>query len=131
MAENFAVIGKGLPKRDGIEKVTGRTRYLHDLEVPRMAHGTILRARFPHARIVRIDVSRAVALPGVLAVMTGEDVEPRLFGYVKDHPALKRGKVRCIRDEVAAVVAETRAIAEEALELIDIEYDELPGLFDP
>jgi xanthine dehydrogenase molybdenum-binding subunit len=127
----FSVIGKGVAKRDGAEKVTGRTRFLHDLEVPRMAHGAILRARFPHARLVRIDTSRARALPGVLAVITGEDVEQHPFGFVKDQLALKRGKVRCIRDEIAAVAAESREIAQAALELIDVEYDELPAVFDP
>ena len=127
----FAVIGRGLPKRDGAEKATGRTRYLHDLELPRLAHGRILRARFPHARLGRIDTRRAAALPGVLAVLTGEEVEQHPFGFVKDQLALKRGRVRSIRDEVAAVAAETPAIAEEALALIEVEYEELPGLFDP
>src|SRR5216110_2064548 len=131
MDEPFDVIGKAVPKRDGAEKVTGRTRYLHDVEMPRMAHGKILRARFPHARIVRIDARRARALPGVLAVLTGDDVEQRPFGFAKDQRALKRGKVRCIRDEVAAVAAETPTIAEEAVALIEVEYETLPAVFDP
>jgi xanthine dehydrogenase molybdenum-binding subunit len=127
----FDVVGKSTPKRDGPDKVTGRTRYLHDLELPRLAHGKILRATRPHARIVRLDASRARARPGVLAVLTGEDVEPRAFGFAKDQVALKRGKVRCIRDEVAAVAAETPELAEEALALIDVEYEALPAVFDP
>jgi xanthine dehydrogenase molybdenum-binding subunit len=127
----FDVVGKSTPKRDGPDKVTGRTRYLHDLELPRLAHGRILRTRLPHARIVRIDASRARACPGVLAVVTGEESEPRPFGFAKDQPALKRGKVRCIRDEVAAVAAETPELAEAALALIDVEYEELPAVFDP
>jgi len=131
MAGGFDVVGKSTPKRDGPDKITGRTRYLHDLELPRLAHGKILRTRLPHARIVSVDVSRARALPGVLAVLTGADVEPRPFGFAKDQVALKRGKVRCIRDEVAAVAAETAPIAEEALALIQVEYEELPGVFDP
>ncbi len=131
MAAGFDVIGRTVKKLDGAEKATGRTRYLHDLELPRLAHGKILRARYPHARIVRVDASRALALPGVLAVLTGNDVEPRPFGFAKDQTALKRGTVRCIRDEVAAVAAETPAIAEEALELIEVEYRELPAVFDP
>ena len=130
-AREFSVIGKGVAKRDGAEKATGRTRFLHDLELPRMVHGAILRARFPHARIVRIDTSRARALPGVLAVITGDDVVQHAFGFAKDQLALKRGKVRCIRDEVAAVAAESRAIAQEAVELIDVQYEELPAVFDP
>ena len=78
------VIGRDVPKRDGADKVTGRTRYLHDLEPPRLAHGKILRARHPHARLVRIDTSRAAALPGVLAVITAADVEQYPFGFAKD-----------------------------------------------
>ena len=127
----FDVIGKATPKRDGADKVMGRTRYLHDLELPRLAHGKILRARHPHARIARIDGTRARALPGVLAVLTGDDVEPIPFGFARDQTALKRGKVRCIRDEVAAVAAETPEIAQEALDLIRVEYVELPAIFDP
>jgi xanthine dehydrogenase molybdenum-binding subunit len=130
-ATKFAVIGRAVPKRDGAEKVTGRTRYLHDLTLPRMLHGKILRARYPHARIGRIDASRARAVPGVVTVITADDVEQHPFGFVKDHPALKGGTVRCIRDEVAAVAAESIAIAEEALALIDVEYTELPAVFDP
>jgi CO/xanthine dehydrogenase Mo-binding subunit len=127
----FAVIGKGTPKRDGPEKVTGRTQYLHDLVLPRMLHGRILRAQYPHARLVRIDASRARALPGVVAVITGEDVEQHPFGFLKDQLALKRDKVRCIRDEVVAVAAETPSLAEEALALVDVEYETLPAVFDP
>jgi CO/xanthine dehydrogenase Mo-binding subunit len=131
MTSALSVIGKSTPKLDGVEKVTGRTRYLHDLGLPRMAHGKILRAKFPHARIVSVDVSRAQALPGVLAVLTGDDVEQHPFGFAKDQLALKRGKVRCIRDEVAAVAAEAPEIAEAALDLIHVGYDELPAVFDP
>jgi xanthine dehydrogenase molybdenum-binding subunit len=131
MKTHFSVIGKGVAKRDGAEKVTGRTRFLHDLVLPRMMHGAILRARVPHARIVRIDARRARALAGVLAVLTAADVEQHPFGFAKDQLALKRGKVRCIRDEVAAVAAESREIAQAAVELIDVEYEELPAVFDP
>ncbi len=128
---DFGVIGRGVPKRDGADKVTGRTRYLHDLALPRMLHGKILRARHPRARITRLDVARARALPGVVAVITGADVEQRPFGFVRDHPALKTGQVRCIRDEIAAVAAETPEVAEAALELIEVEYEVLPGVFSP
>jgi CO/xanthine dehydrogenase Mo-binding subunit len=127
----LAIIGKGVPKRDGADKVTGRTRYLHDLELPRLAHGKILRARHPHARIRRIDTARAAALPGVLAVITAQGVEQHPFGFAKDQLALKGDTVRCVRDEVAAVAAETAAIAEAALELIDVDYEERPAVFDP
>lgn len=127
----FDVIGKATPRRDGPEKATGRTRYLHDLDLPRMAHAKILRARHPHARIVRIDTRRARARPGVLAVLTGSDVEQYPFGFARDQLALKRDLVRCIRDEVAAVVAETPEAAAEALELVDVDYEELPAVFGP
>jgi xanthine dehydrogenase molybdenum-binding subunit len=130
-SETFGVIGKPTAKRDGAEKVTGRTRFLHDLVLPRMAHGLILRARYPHARIVSIDTSRAAAVAGVLAIITGADVEQHPFGFLKDQVALKREKVCCIRDEVAAVAAESREVAEEALGLIEVEYEELPAVFDP
>ena len=127
----LSVVGKPTPKKDGAEKVTGRTRYLHDLVLPRLAHGKILRARHPHARLVRIDTRRAAALPGVLAVLTAADVAQEPFGFARDQTALKAGKVRCVRDEVAAVAAETAAIAEEAVALIDVDYDELPAVFAP
>jgi len=131
VSERARVIGTSVPKRDGADKVTGRTRYLHDLELPRLAHGKIFRSRLPHARLVRVDTRRAAALPGVLAVITGADVEQHPFGFVKDQLALKAGTVRCVRDEIAAVAAESPAIAEEAVTLIDVEYTELPAVFDP
>ena len=133
---SFSVIGKGTPKRDGAEKVTGHTQFLHDLTLPRLAHGAILRTRYPHARVRRIDTSAAEALPGVLAVVTADRVEQHPFGFAKDHLALKGGaadgaKVRCIRDEIAAVAALTEEIAQEAVRLIRVEYEELPAVFDP
>src|SRR2546430_9866786 len=102
MTRPFDVIGTTVRRRDGAEKVTGRTRYLHDLALPRLAHGKILRSRYPHARLVRIDARRARALPGVLAVLTGADVEPRPFGFAKDQTALKPGTVRSVRDALSA-----------------------------
>jgi len=133
---SFRVIGKGTPKRDGAEKVTGRTEFLHDLTLPRLAHGAILRTRYPHARVLRIDTSAAEALSGVLAVVTADRVEQHPFGFAKDHLALKGGvadggKVRCIRDEIAAVAAVTEEIAQEAVRLIRVDYQELPAVFDP
>ena len=132
----FSVIGKGTPKRDGAEKVTGHTQFLHDVTLPRMAHGAILRTQYPHARVLRIDTSAAEALPGVLAVITADRVEQHPVGLAKDHLALKGGaadggKVRCIRDEIAAVAALTEEIAQEATRLIQVDYEELPAVFDP
>jgi CO/xanthine dehydrogenase Mo-binding subunit len=131
MRSPTSIIGTSVAKRDGPDKVTGRTRFLHDLELPRMVHARILRARFPHARIVRIDTRGARQAPGVLAVLTGHDVEQHAFGFARDQLALKRDTVRCIRDEVAAVVAERPDQAEAALALIDVEYEELPANFNP
>src|SRR2546425_10215504 len=95
MTRPFDVIGTTVPKLDGADKVTGRTRYLHDLVLPRLAHGKILRARHPHARIVGIDTARAKTLPGVLAVLTAADVEQERFGFARDQTALKAGKGGC------------------------------------
>jgi len=133
---SFSVIGKGTPKRDGAEKVTGHTQFLHDLTLPRLVHAAILRTRYPHARVRRIDTRAAEGLPGVLAVVTADRVEQHPFGFAKDHLALKGGaadggKVRCIRDEIAAVAALTEEIAQEAVRLIRVDYEELPAVFDP
>jgi xanthine dehydrogenase molybdenum-binding subunit len=130
-ARPFRVIGTRVTKLDAVEKVTGAVQYLPDLEMPGMVWGKILRTRVPHARITRIDTTRAEALPGVLGVVTGRNVLQRPFGYAKDHLALKTDIVRCIRDEVAAVAAETEEIATEACRLIDVDYEELPAVFDP
>jgi xanthine dehydrogenase molybdenum-binding subunit len=126
---DLAVIGRNTPKLDGPAKVTGACNYLPDMVLPRMAYGKILRTPVPHARIVSIDASRAKALPGVLGVITAADVEQHPFGFGHDHLALKTDRVRCIRDEVAAVAAESEAIAAEACRLIEVEYEELPGAF--
>jgi xanthine dehydrogenase molybdenum-binding subunit len=99
--------------------------------MPGLVWGKILRTPMPHARIRRIDTRAAEALPGVLGVITGRSVEQHPFGYAKDHLALKPDVVRCIRDEVAAVAAETEAIAAEACRLIEVEYEELPAVFSP
>src|SRR5204862_8318901 len=131
MTRPFDVIGTTVPKRDGAEKVTGRTRYLHDLVLPRLAHGKILRSRYPNARLVRFDARRARALPGVLAVLTGDDVEPRPFGFAKDQTALKPGTGRSVRGEVAAAAAPTPAIAEAELARTAVEYPQLPARLDP
>jgi len=130
-AKSFKVIGTRVVKLDAVEKVTGAVQYLPDMEVPGMVWGKILRTPVPHARIKRIDTRRAEALAGVLGIVTGYNVEQRPFGYAKDHLALKRDVVRCIRDEVAAVAAETEELAAEACRLIEVEYEELPAVFDP
>ncbi len=123
------LIGKRVPKLDAPEKATGASKYVHDIELPRMVHGKILYAGRPHARIVSIDTTRARARHGVRAVITAADVPSTPFGFGKDNFALKGEKVTCRRDEVAAVAADTPEIAEEACGLIDVKYEDLPEVF--
>ncbi len=126
------LIGARVAKPDAPDKAAGRTRYINDMALPGMLWGRILHTDRPHARIRRIDVSRARALAGVHVVLTADDIPDGLrFGLTKDNYPLKAGVVRCIRDEVVALAAETEAIAEAALVLIEIDYEDLPGVFDP
>ena len=129
--QDFINIGKRIPKMDAEEKVTGKAVYIHDLKVPGMLYGKILYSPHPHARILRIDTSEAERLPGVRAVLTGYNTPPIKFGFYKDNPPLKANKVRSYRDEVAAVAAIDPDIAEEAINLIRVEYEVLPAIFDP
>ncbi len=129
----FSVIGKRTAMVDAAEKTTGAGKYTDDLSVPGMLVGKILHSPYPHARIKRIDASKAQALEGVSAVVTGEDA-PVTYGILPighDEHALAVDKVRYVGDNVACVAAETEAIAEQALELIDVEYELLPAWFDP
>jgi xanthine dehydrogenase molybdenum-binding subunit len=126
------LIGKRITKLDAPEKASGQTRYVHDLDLPGQLHGAILRSSRLHARIKRIDVTRARALPGVHAVLTAADVPyQRPLGVGKDQLPLKDDKVRSLRDEIAAVAADTADIAAAALRLIEVEYEDLPPLTDP
>ena len=124
-------VGKPIPKRDAPEKVAGSAVYIQDLKVPGMLYGKILYSTYPHAKIVNVDTSKAEKLLGVKAVLTGSTIPPFKFGVYKDNPPLKAGKVCSLRDEVAAVAAVSPEIADEALGLIEVEYEELPALFDP
>ncbi|MBI2374278.1 MAG: xanthine dehydrogenase family protein [Deltaproteobacteria bacterium] len=125
------IIGTRVPKLDAPGKTTGETQYLSDLVVPKMLHGKILRSDRPFARIVSIDTSRARTIPGVHAVLTAQDIVNVPFGHGKDNTPFKGELVRCIRDEVAAVAAETEEIADAALAAIRIEYQDLRPNFDP
>lgn len=124
------MIGQRIPKLDAPDKATGRTVYGHDVKLPGMLHGCILYSRHPHARILNVDVSRALKLPGVKAIVTAADNPATKFGYGKDNTPLKGDAVRSLRDEVAAVAAVDADLAEEALGLIEVEYEQLPALFD-
>jgi len=128
----FNVIGKRIPKIDAAQKAMGRAEYIQDIKMPGMLYGKILYSKHAHANILRMDISKAKALPGVYAVLTGEDVPEKMrMGFYKDNPPLKKGKVFSFRDEVAAVAAKTPELAKKALELIEIDYEVLPGIFDP
>jgi len=121
------LIGKRIPKMDAPDKASGKTRYIHDLELPGALHAKILRSSQVHARIVSIDASAAKRLPGVHAVITAADVPwQRPIGVGKDHLPLKTDRVRSLRDEIAAVAADSEAIAEAALKLIRVVYEPLP-----
>ncbi len=128
--EGFSVVGKALPKTDAWSKVTGAALYADDIVLPRMLHGKLLRSTQAHARIKSVDASRAFELPGVVAVMTGADLRVK-YGILPSSPdeeVLACDKVRYVGDPVAAVVADDELTAEEALELIAVEYEPLPAV---
>ena len=129
---DLRVVGKPIPKLDAAKKAMGRAEYIQDIKLPGMVYGRILYSKHAHAKIISIDTSKAKALPGVLCVLTGEDVPKKMkMGFYKDNPPLKKGKVCSFRDEVAAVAAVSPEIAAEALNLIEVEYEPLPCIFDP
>ena len=129
-------IGKSVRRLDYETKVTGKAQYLADMAVPGMCHGKILRSPLPHARIKRMDASKAVTVPGVVTVITRDDIlrdeaiEPYYGPVFKDQTILAVEKVRHVGDPVAAVAALHADAAEEALGLIEVEYDELPAVLD-
>ncbi len=129
--QDLKAVGKRIPKIDAVDKATGRVEYIQDIKLAGMLHGKILYSKYPHARIVNIDTSKAKQLTGVRAILTGKDIPEIKFGVYKDNRPLKTGKVRSYRDEVAAVAAIDPEIAQEALSLIEVTYEALPGIFDP
>jgi len=124
-----SLIGARVPKRDAPQKASGRAVYGHDVRLPGMLHGRILYSKHPHARVLAVDTSRAERLPGVKWVLTSADNPGTRFGYGKDNIPFKGEVVRSLRDEVAGVVAIDEDAAEEALELIRVEYEPLPPVF--
>jgi len=135
MTQKFNIVGKDIPRTDGRAKASGAAMYTDDFKLPGMLHGKILRSPIAHGRILNIDVSKAAALPGVKCVITAEDTPKikygnwRLFPQTQDEYPLAVDRVRYIGDEVAAVAAIDADTAEEALELIDVTYEQLPGVF--
>lgn len=129
----MSAVGSNTPRVDGPIKVSGGAQYTADIELPGMTWAKALRSPHPHAKLLKVDASRAAALPGVVAVVTRDDLgglNEHYGAVVEDQPVLAMDRVRCVGDVVAAVAAEEREIAEEALELIDVEYEPLPAVFD-
>lgn len=131
MARVMRVVGRSLPRMDAPGKVTGTAVYAADFALPGMLVGRVFRSTEPHARLVRLDVTRARALPGVRAVLTAADVpDVRYGGALKDKTVFAVGKVRYAGQPVAAVAATTPEAAEAALAAIDVVYEPLPAVFD-
>ena len=130
----FEVVNHSVPRRDGRAKVSGRALYVSDVRLAGMAYAKVLRSPYAHARIVSMDTSAAEAHAGVYNVLRGDDLEGLnpYFGHaVKDHPLIAIDKVRYAGEPVAAVIAEDELTAYEALELIHVEYEELPAVMEP
>jgi len=131
---DHAVVGHGVTRYDAPDKVTGRARYTGDIKLPDMIHGKILGSTVAHGIIKRIDTGKARELPGVLAVITAEDVPDVWYGVSParyDERILAHERVRYVGDEVAAVAAVDEETAARAVALIEVEYEELPAVFDP
>ncbi|MFC2024071.1 xanthine dehydrogenase family protein molybdopterin-binding subunit [Chloroflexota bacterium] len=134
--QKFSVLGKRNPRIDATEKATGQAKFTVDIKLPGMLYAKVLRSSRPHAEIVRIDTTKAEKLAGVAAVITEKDVPHRdlllgIYPTACDEPPLARGKVRYIGEIIAAVAAVDEDTAEAALDLIDVEYKDLPAVFDP
>ena len=133
-----SLVGSRIKRREDPRLIMGRGTFVDDIQLPRMTYAAILRSPYAHARIRGIDVSKAKALPGVVAVMTGADLQGKNVpcGWtlpdikVAPHPALAVGKVRYTGDAVAVVVAEERYIARDALDLIEVDFEPLPVVVD-
>src|SRR5438132_3509806 len=131
MAE-FKVVGAPIPRLEGPDKVSGRTIYAADVTLPGALWGKILPSPHRDARIRRIDISKARQVPSVRAVITGPQISGHLIGkQIRDMPVLCWEVVRFVGDRVPAVPAATQEAAEEAMGLIDVDYEELPAVFDP
>ena len=132
--KKFKTVGKSTPRVDGVAKVTGQAKYTADYFFENMLYGKILHSPIPHGRIKRIDTSRAESFPGVRMVLSGKNVPDITYGVSParyDEYILAKDKVRYVGDEVAAVIAVDESTAEKALNLIRVEYEELPPVFDP
>src|SRR5436190_17869092 len=132
LRNEYLITGQRLPRLDGAAKASGRHVYGADFALPGMLYGKVLRSEVPHARLVRIDTSRAAALPGVRAVITWADIPQALYGNaVKDLTVFATDRVRFVGHPLAAVAATTPEVAEGALALIDVELEPLEAVYDP
>ncbi|MCX7857529.1 MAG: xanthine dehydrogenase family protein molybdopterin-binding subunit [Deltaproteobacteria bacterium] len=134
MEEELYVVGKRVPRTDSIYKVTGAAEYTADIKLPNMLIAKVLRSPYPHAKIVNIDISKAKRVPGVKAVITGKDgygVKWGVFKYTQDHMMLPIDKVRYVGEDIAACAAIDEETAQEAIELIKVDYEPLEPVFDP
>ena len=131
--DDSQAVGQPVPQLEGGEKLNGSAQYVADLYRPGMLHGAILQSHLPHARIKGYDLTVALALKGVRAIVTGDDLDEsnRMGAFIKDEPALAKGKVRYVGEIVAAVAADSEAIARQATRLIRIDYEDLPAVLDP
>ncbi len=127
----YRYIGKGIPRRDGVEKVTGSAVYVHDLEIPGMIYAKTVKSPHPYARIESIDTREALRMPGVRAVLTGRDLDYKVGLYVLDKDILASEFARYQGEPVAAVAAETELIAEQACQEIRVEWEVMEPVLDP
>jgi xanthine dehydrogenase molybdenum-binding subunit len=127
--KEYRYIGKATPRKDAIGIVTGKAQYIEDVELPRMLHGKVLRSPYPHARIKKVDTTGAEKSRGVKAVLTHKNV-PRWMTGTPRHVRVLDEKVRYVGDAVALVAAETEAMAQDALALIEVAYEQLPAVYD-
>jgi carbon-monoxide dehydrogenase large subunit len=133
------LVGKPIPRKEDVRLLTGRAKFLEDIRLPGMLHAKALRSPHAHARIVKLDVERARTMPGIHAVLTGRDLQGKVVAWGHQTQALPVGerlpfaidKVYYEGQEIAAVVAETKHQALDALEVIDVEYEVLPAVIDP
>jgi len=134
MENELTIVGERVVRSDSLAKVTGEACYTADIKLPGMLAAKVLRSPYPHAKILRIDLKRALKVPGVKAAISGFDtygINWGVFRYTKDHPMLSTDKVRYIGEDVAAVAAVDEETALEALSYIKVDYEPLPAVFDP
>lgn len=125
-------VGQRRPRIDGLQNVTGTRKFVDDMVLPKMLYAKGIYSQYPHARLIKADTSKAETLAGVRAVITAKDFPHNKYReQISDHPCLAEGKVRYMGEWIAVVAAERQDIAEEAAELIDVQYDQLPAVFDP